>query len=184
MQTGKADGLKSISLEVLDTFGIGDAIRNESHRVEEIVLWEPENRGGLARYMTIPDRVPELGKPREMTLDQGKNSYDHLKDLLLIVGKGRIEYHMATALLQNSNVEISWKKQPISLDIKLEAAEDLEAYPVTVAVRDIDGDETASEIIQARYVIACDGAHSWTRKHLDIPLVGDLTDSSWGKSLI
>ncbi|KAK5996175.1 Phenol 2-monooxygenase fsqG [Cladobotryum mycophilum] len=69
VQTGRADGLKSISLEVLDTFGIGDAIRNESHRIEEIVLWEPDKQGGLARYMTIPDRVPELGKPREVTLD-------------------------------------------------------------------------------------------------------------------
>lgn len=91
---------------------------------------------------------------------------------------------MATALLQNSNVEISWKKQPIDLDIKLEAAEDLDAYPVTVLTRSVDGNEAPDEIIHARYVIACDGAHSWTRKHLNIPLVGDLTDSTWGKSQV
>lgn len=56
---------------MLDTFGIGDAIRNESHRVEEVALWEPNGQGSIERTMTIADRVPELGKPREMTLDQG-----------------------------------------------------------------------------------------------------------------
>jgi phenol 2-monooxygenase len=71
VETGKADGLKSISLEVLDTFGIGDAIRNEAHRVEEVVLWNVDKTGRLSRSMTIPDRTPELRKPREVSLHQG-----------------------------------------------------------------------------------------------------------------
>ncbi|KNG91250.1 FAD binding domain protein [Aspergillus nomiae NRRL 13137] len=163
IERGKADGLKSISLEVLDTLGIGDAIRNESHRVEEIALWEPDSEGGLVRSMTVPDRVPELQKPREVTLDQG-----------------RIEHHMVAALHRHGNVEVSWKKRPIGLRVNIEAVEEPLAYPVTVAIRDVDDDIAPPEIIQARYLIACDGAHSWTRKHLNIPLVGDLTDSSWG----
>ncbi|KAJ6189896.1 FAD binding domain protein [Penicillium mononematosum] len=159
VQTGKADGLKSISLEVLDTFGIGDVIRNESHRVEEVVLWEPDGQEGVRRSMTIPDRVPELGKPREMTLDQG-----------------RIEHHMVENLIRNGNVGISWETQPVDLQINRQSIGDPLASPVTVLVRKNEQTET----IQARYVVACDGARSWTRKHLNIPLTGDITDSTWG----
>ncbi|KAK5159290.1 hypothetical protein LTS14_002432 [Recurvomyces mirabilis] len=34
--------------------------------------------------------------------------------------------------------------------------------------------------IHAKYVVACDGAHSWTRRQLDIAMVGDDTDVIWG----
>ncbi|OQE17780.1 hypothetical protein PENFLA_c023G07827 [Penicillium flavigenum] len=140
VQTGKADGLKSISLEVLDTFGIGDVIRNESHRVEEVVLWEPDGQEGLTAKT------------------------------------GRIEHHMVANLIRNGNVGISWETQPVDLQINRQLIGDPLAYPVTVLVRKNERTET----IQARYVVACDGARSWTRKHLNIPLTGDLTDSTWG----
>ena len=37
------------------------------------------------------------------------------------------------------------------------------------------------ESVRAKYVIACDGAHSWTRKRFAIPFEGDQTDSLWGE---
>ncbi|KAJ5885550.1 FAD binding domain protein [Penicillium taxi] len=163
VETGKADGLKSISLEVLDTFGIGDTIRIESHRVEEVVLWEADGQGGVERSVTVADRVPELGKPREMTLDQG-----------------RIEHHLLANLERYGNVEVSWRMQPVNMQINHRLVEDPLAYPMTVATKvELEGN-FQTQIIQARYVIACDGARSWTRKHLNIPLRGDLTDSTWG----
>lgn len=73
LETGRADGLKSISLEVLDSFGIGDRVLNDCQPCEEIVLWNPGKDGVIARTMTIPDKVEELGKAREVTLDQGTN---------------------------------------------------------------------------------------------------------------
>ena len=73
LQFGRADGLKSISMEVLDSFGIGDTILKDAQPCEEIVLWHPDPKrdGVISRTMTIPDRVEELGKAREVTLDQG-----------------------------------------------------------------------------------------------------------------
>jgi phenol 2-monooxygenase len=35
------------------------------------------------------------------------------------------------------------------------------------------------EIVKAKYLIGCDGAHSWTRKQLNIPLEGSSTDHVW-----
>ncbi|KAJ5918140.1 FAD binding domain protein [Penicillium verhagenii] len=163
VETGKADGLKSISLEVLDTFGIGDVVRIESHRVEEVVLWEADGQGGVERSMTIADRVPELGKPREMTLDQG-----------------RIEHHLVSNLEKHGSVEVSWRTQPIDLQINQRLVGDPLAYPITVTTKVERGGSSETQLIKARYVVACDGARSWTRKHLDIPLRGDLTDSTWG----
>jgi 2-polyprenyl-6-methoxyphenol hydroxylase-like FAD-dependent oxidoreductase len=37
------------------------------------------------------------------------------------------------------------------------------------------------EILRAKYVIGCDGAHSWTRKHFGMPFLGQVTDSLWGE---
>ena len=36
------------------------------------------------------------------------------------------------------------------------------------------------ERIKAKYLLACDGAHSWTRRQLDLPMEGEQTDFVWG----
>lgn len=36
------------------------------------------------------------------------------------------------------------------------------------------------EIIKAKYVLGCDGAHSWTRQQLGLRLEGKQTDHIWG----
>lgn len=38
------------------------------------------------------------------------------------------------------------------------------------------------EVVRAKYVVGCDGAHSWTRKTLgkDFEMRGEMTDSIWG----
>jgi phenol 2-monooxygenase len=38
----------------------------------------------------------------------------------------------------------------------------------------------SKETIHARYLIACDGAHSWVRNQLDIQTDSVSEDSSWG----
>lgn len=36
------------------------------------------------------------------------------------------------------------------------------------------------ERIRAKYVVGCDGAHSWTRTQLGLSLEGNMTDHIWG----
>ena len=36
------------------------------------------------------------------------------------------------------------------------------------------------EVVQAKYVVGCDGAHSWVRKQLGYELEGEPTDYIWG----
>lgn len=40
--------------------------------------------------------------------------------------------------------------------------------------------EEVEERIRAKYIVGCDGAHSWLRKQLQVQLEGDLTDSVFG----
>jgi len=38
----------------------------------------------------------------------------------------------------------------------------------------------ASEVIHAKYMIGCDGAHSWTRRQLGFQMEGEQTNFIWG----
>jgi len=95
---------------------------------------------------------------------------------------GRIEHHLVANLEKHENVEVSWRTQPVDMQINRRLTEDPLAYPITVTTKIEREGTLQTQTIQARYVIACDGARSWTRKHLNIPLRGDLTDSTWGQS--
>ena len=37
-----------------------------------------------------------------------------------------------------------------------------------------------SETIHAKYMLGCDGAHSWTREQLGLRMEGESTDTVWG----
>ncbi len=47
-------------------------------------------------------------------------------------------------------------------------------------IRKSRGREGSTEIITAKYMIGCDGAHSWTRKQLGFQMEGEQTDFIWG----
>jgi phenol 2-monooxygenase len=40
--------------------------------------------------------------------------------------------------------------------------------------------DRSTETITAKYVVGCDGAHSWTRRQLGFELEGEPTDFIWG----
>lgn len=71
---GQAEGLKSTTNEIFDSYGIGPQIAAESWRLEEIAVWGARKDGsdGIVREQIVPDKVEELGKPRETMLQQCK----------------------------------------------------------------------------------------------------------------
>jgi hypothetical protein len=40
--------------------------------------------------------------------------------------------------------------------------------------------EGTSETVRAKYLVGCDGAHSWTRRQLGFEMQGEATDYIWG----
>lgn len=47
-------------------------------------------------------------------------------------------------------------------------------------IRKSRGKEGSTETIKAKYMIGCDGAHSWTRRQLGFFMEGEQTDYIWG----
>lgn len=52
-------------------------------------------------------------------------------------------------------------------------------YPVQVKISDCS-QENADRLVRCRYLVGCDGAHSWVRKRCGLKLEGDSTDHHWG----
>ncbi|KAK4671666.1 hypothetical protein QC764_607840 [Podospora pseudoanserina] len=195
---GQAEGLKSTTNEIFDSYGIGPQVTAESWRLEEIACWGTRKDGGegIVREQVIPDRVAELGKPRETMLQQS-----------------RVEHHMLHNILSHDNIEIRYSTTPISVDVDTSCVHEADTFPVSVSLEKVttntnttNGDTTngtnchatnghhingqnghqpnehdaPSDMISAKYIVGCDGARSWLRKQLDVSLEGDLTDSVFG----
>jgi flavin-dependent dehydrogenase len=47
-------------------------------------------------------------------------------------------------------------------------------------IRKSKGKTGTSEVVHAKYMIGCDGAHSWTRRQLGFSMEGEQTDFIWG----
>ena len=108
---------------------------------------------------------------------------------------------METQKLQfDETVSTSSDKYPITLDVghktqELESIRERSANANGASKFDCDGMGQASvsasqeagqavgadvEIIKAKYLIGCDGAHSWTRSQLGLSLEGESTEHIWG----
>lgn len=73
--------------------------------------------------------------------------------------------------LIDRGVQVEWSTEAVSLDIL-----DKDDFPVTVQVNSSRG----QDVIKSRYAIACDGAHSFTRDALQVPMDTSSEDSIWG----
>ena len=202
---------------MFESLGIGPQVWAEAWRLEEQAIWGPRGGGdgapadaGIARELTIPDKTPELGKPREVMLQQA-----------------RIELHMLQNLESSPNIRCWFGAQPTALDIQEGQAENPYTHPVSAKTtllgcgvankeanrpRNLDGrplDEQKPQAItangslsdgttqcerpgkfqnesaeirevRAKYVVGCDGARSWTRERLGVTLQGDINDAVFG----
>ncbi|KAK4099253.1 hypothetical protein N658DRAFT_498626 [Parathielavia hyrcaniae] len=178
---GQAEGLKSTTNEIFDSFGIGPQVVAESWRLEEIAIWGTREEGGsgIVREQVILDKVDELGTVRETMLQQS-----------------RVEHHMLQNLLSHSNISIRYSTCPVTVEIDTSCSHGADGYPVKVGLthetqhdstsngspttNGVDEQGVADETIHAKYIVGCDGARSWLRKQVGVVLEGDLTDSVFG----
>ena len=188
-RAGRADGLKYLTLEIFDALGVHDHVMSEACRHEEICHWSSREDGKLQRLTIVPDIVPGLDEPREVTLAQGWFLLPPFEDLLtVLICKDKVERYLEENLDRRSSVKVERGKIPIALTIDERRVEDPCSYPISLSVVDattssINGcTENAEdqEIIQAKYVIGCDGANSWTRKQMNIGVHLEGSDSVWG----
>ena len=74
--------------------------------------------------------------------------------------------------LHERGVQVEWCSRAESLEMHQDE------FPVAVHISHGQGDRQTS--IKARYMVACDGAHSWTRGQLHVPMDASSEESTWG----
>ncbi|KAI1080402.1 FAD binding domain-containing protein [Whalleya microplaca] len=208
--SGQADGFQARTLEILDSFGVGEQVWKEANRLFEVSFWNPDPAAPtqIRRNKRAADNVAGLSRFTECVLHQG-----------------RMEQFFTSAIAasplppDDRPLAVERMVQPTALAIDETRVHDDDTYPVTVTLRRLaedeatpvqrlsnladgmfrsnlagddgeevlrartgDGEVGEEEVVRARYVVGCDGAHSWTRKALgpDFEMRGEMTDFIWG----
>lgn len=200
--TGQADGLQCRTLEMLDSFGIATRLWEESNHMIEICLWNPDAHGVIRRSERIPDTIPGISRFQQVTLHQGRIERFFL-DSLKEHGGREVERGVVPLKL-SFDERVAEDQNAFPMEVVLEHLSQEEAEQTqnkTPGEASSDGmfrsnlapDDTAEllsdatangragerETIRPRYVIGCDGAHSWTRQQLGFSLEGEQTDYIW-----
>ncbi|KAL8794964.1 MAG: hypothetical protein Q9195_002546 [Heterodermia aff. obscurata] len=159
---GQADGIQARSLEIFESFGFVERVEREC----QIQKSPDESGDGVIKRQ---DRVPEC--------IPGSSNYGQV-----LLHQGRIESFFVDAIQENSDVRVERGVVPEELKFDRSKAEDYSAHPITVMVRKSPEENSSAprENISAKYVVGCDGAHSWTRRQLGFRMEGDQTDFVWG----
>lgn len=166
-------------------------------------MQNPGEDGVIRRSDRVPDVPPGLSRFQQIVLHQGRierffldNIKKYSKDTL----------HVERAVLPES-LEIDDERcddhspDNYPLTVKLRYLTEEEATPAqsngskvndglfrsNLAEDDTDDliaksrdKQGTTEIVKAKYMVGCDGAHSWTRRQLGFMLEGEPTDFIWG----
>ncbi|KAF9014285.1 FAD binding domain-containing protein [Cyathus striatus] len=164
---GHADGLQPRTLEIWRSYGMGDEIISKGAAVNAIVT-----------YASTPDGTSLVrSEPTHNVVVQTRYPFE------LGVAINDIEGTLRSAV---EGVGVSIEHETIPTSIEVLNGE----YPVKVVVKRLRDTQSSSLSIQsqatsticAKYVIGADGAYSWVRRNLGIPMEGDQTEYVWGVS--
>ncbi|KAJ5109675.1 Monooxygenase FAD-binding [Penicillium argentinense] len=166
--SGHADGLQSRTLEILESFGIVDPILKLGVPEVDMCYWVMN---------------PETGKIERNGRDAAETGRMSRFGQILL-NQGSVEQNFIDHLRAKSNIRVEWNRRAVSLDLTA-SGDDQETFPVAVGVACLDEHGNpqpveASQMIHARYLIACDGAHSWVRHKLNVSADGPDKDTDWG----
>lgn len=167
LAAGQADGIQPRTIEVLQSYGLADALISQAAQLHMAAFYNPAPNGGIECTGRAPDvTAPTARFPFELTLHQGA-----------------IEKVFLDSMRQEG-LEVERPKIPTSLEISTDEAvlSDPHAYAVKVVLKSLDVADGAddTEIVHAKYVLGSDGAHSWVRKTLGINMDGEQTEYIWG----
>ncbi|KAJ1025137.1 hypothetical protein NDA16_002643 [Ustilago loliicola] len=198
---GQADGLQCRSLEILHSFGLAEDIWRQSNRMIEMRFWNPGPDGKLQRTGRKPDTIPGISRWQQCVLHQGRIEKAFLDS---IAKHSHNELSVERAVLPESlTVDEALVDDPNAYPVQVEVRKlsEEEATPTqmgnsvpnglfrsslapddtsTAKVNDSNVEPGSRERIHAKYVIGCDGAHSWTRRQMGSKMEGDQTSFIWG----
>ncbi|EGO22628.1 hypothetical protein SERLADRAFT_362787 [Serpula lacrymans var. lacrymans S7.9] len=164
---GQADGISPRTIEVFQSYGIGERLLREACQVHMAAFYNPNMTGGIERTGRAPDvTAPTARYPFEVALHQGGIEAIFLDSMHLL------------------GTDVERPVIPTSIELSTDEAEltDSAAHPIRVTLRHLDplDGKAETEIVCAKFVLGADGAHSWVRKMFDITMDGEQTEFIWG----
>ena len=175
LQVGQADGIACRTVEMFETFGLGQKLVREACWVNETVFWRPsqEDRSHIVRTGRIRDT------------EDGLSEFPHV-----IVNQARLQQYLLDYMrLSPARLDASYGVEFVTLKVEAAgesagnsaakpAAKPVGEHPVVVTLRDVaSGIETS---VRARYVAGCDGARSRVRDAIGAVPGGDFANHAWG----
>ncbi|KZT07245.1 uncharacterized protein LAESUDRAFT_758651 [Laetiporus sulphureus 93-53] len=155
VKAGQADGIQPRIIEVFQSYGLADRLFKEAVQV----------------HVACTDRASDVTAPTarypfEMALHQGAIEQIFMDSM---ASKGvEVERPIIPTFIELSDDEAVLK--------------DPTSHPARVVLKhlDVEDGKPDTEVVYAKFVIGCDGAHSWIRKQFDITMEGEQTDYIWG----
>ncbi len=156
LQVGQADGISCRSIEMFNTFGFAEDVLREGYWVNETTFWkpDPDQPAHITRTQKIDDVEPGLSEFPHVILNQARVHDFYLR--CMANGARRLQPHYGRALH--------------SLQVGAGT------HPVTAQFTGPNG----PEVVQARYVVGCDGARSTVRRQIGRTLEGAAANQAWG----
>ncbi|KAG8684788.1 hypothetical protein FRC11_011597, partial [Ceratobasidium sp. 423] len=175
LQKGQGDVLQTRGMEILDSLGLTSRILEEAQRCVHTA-----NYTGNGEISFVSRKSVVCGDDSTMPFMAlyAQSSVEGIIREALASGKKTI--HSATFAPQSQPLSPSHKVEVEQgvFPVEMKVADNLnKGYPVTVRLARPDGQ---TETVQAKYLLGCDGAHSWTRAQLGIDMVGETSDQVWG----
>jgi phenol 2-monooxygenase len=166
---GQADGISGRSMEIFQSFGFAERVLREAYFLEAITFWrnDEDRPGNIVRTTKKADGRRVFSEFPHVILNQAR-VHGFLLD---VMRKSR------TQLVPD------YCRRLLDLDDDVVAQNpDSESdYPLRVTIERVDPEhEGQKEVVNARYVVGCDGARSSVRQLLSLPMKGDSANKAWG----
>ncbi|OOO07572.1 monooxygenase FAD-binding protein [Aspergillus oryzae] len=207
---GQADGLQCRTLEIFDSFDFAHRVWRESNHMLEIWFWNPDKDGILRRSDRIADTIPGISRFQQVVLHQGRIErffLDSIKEHSDITVERGV---LPTTFEFDEAKAADFEDYPITVTLRTLSEEEatpaqrqqhhrradgtqsvindglfrsnLAADDTDDLIRVAKANNNASsvETVKAKFMVGCDGAHSWVRRQLGFKLEGDSTDYIWG----
>ncbi|KAB8226569.1 FAD binding domain-containing protein [Aspergillus novoparasiticus] len=207
---GQADGLQCRTLEIFDSFNFAHRVWRESNHMLEINFWNPDKDGILRRSDRIADTIPGISRFQQVVLHQGRIErffLDSIKEHSDITVERGV---LPTTFEFDEAKAADFEDYPITVTLRTLSEEEATPAQRQQHHRRADGTQSAIndglfrsnlaaddtddlihvakansnsssvETVKAKFMVGCDGAHSWVRRQLGFKLEGDSTDYIWG----
>jgi 2-polyprenyl-6-methoxyphenol hydroxylase-like FAD-dependent oxidoreductase len=164
LRLGQADGIACRTMEMFEAFNFSERVLKEACWINEVTFWKPDEKqpGNIRRHGRVQD------------VEEGLSEFPHV-----VLNQARV-HDFYLELMRNSpnRLEPDYSRRLVDLKIDRNDGAD---YPVIVRLLRTDlKHEEQVEVVRARYVVGCDGAHSAVRGFIGRKLVGDSANQAWG----